>query len=161
MLKQGKTNIAEVTDGTTNTVAIAEDAGRDSTFQSPYIEQDMIGSSPRSDPYIVAFNPPRNVTPGQRRFWRWADADGSYGVSTQPNNKARPMNTTGHYLAPDKNIEGNNCGANDEAFSYHPGGVNVLLGDGSVRFIKDSINIVTWRALITRAGGEVISSDAL
>ncbi len=160
LLKQGKTSLAEATDGLSNTVAIAEDAGRDSTFQSPYIEQDMIGSSPRSDAYLVKFTPARNVAPGQRRFWRWADADGSFGVSTAPNNKARPMATTGHYLPPDLAIEGNNCGANDEAFSYHPGGVNVLLGDGSVRFVKDSINVVTWRGLITRAGGEVVSADA-
>ena len=36
--------------------------------------------------------------------------------------------------------------------SHHAGGVNVLFGDGSVRFIKDSINLATWRALGTRAG---------
>ena len=46
------------------------------------------------------------------------------------------------------------------ADSYHPGGVNMLLADGSVRFVKDSINGVTWRALSTIAGGEVISSDS-
>jgi prepilin-type N-terminal cleavage/methylation domain-containing protein/prepilin-type processing-associated H-X9-DG protein len=44
--------------------------------------------------------------------------------------------------------------------SYHPGGVNTLFGDGSVRFIKDSISILTWRALGTIAGGEVLSADA-
>lgn len=44
--------------------------------------------------------------------------------------------------------------------SNHPGGVNVLLADGSVRFIKDTINPFTWYALGTRDGGEVISSDA-
>ena len=46
------------------------------------------------------------------------------------------------------------------ASSAHPGGVNVLLCDGSVRFIKDSIARVTWRALGTRAGGEAISGDS-
>jgi prepilin-type N-terminal cleavage/methylation domain-containing protein/prepilin-type processing-associated H-X9-DG protein len=44
--------------------------------------------------------------------------------------------------------------------SYHPGGVNALLMDGSARFVKSSINMQTWRALGTRAAGEVISSDA-
>ena len=38
MLKQGKTRIAEVTDGTSNTIAIAEDAGRDPRYLSPYTE---------------------------------------------------------------------------------------------------------------------------
>jgi prepilin-type N-terminal cleavage/methylation domain-containing protein/prepilin-type processing-associated H-X9-DG protein len=42
----------------------------------------------------------------------------------------------------------------------HAGGVNVTMGDGSVRFIKDSINIFTWQALSTTQGGEVVSSDA-
>ena len=44
--------------------------------------------------------------------------------------------------------------------SRHPAGVNTLMGDGTVRFIKSSVSLPTWRALGTRAGGEVISSDA-
>jgi prepilin-type N-terminal cleavage/methylation domain-containing protein/prepilin-type processing-associated H-X9-DG protein len=46
------------------------------------------------------------------------------------------------------------------ARSRHSGGVNCLLADGSVRFIKDSVNENTWWALGTRAGSEVISSDS-
>jgi prepilin-type processing-associated H-X9-DG protein len=42
------------------------------------------------------------------------------------------------------------------ANSYHPGGVNLLLCDGSVHFVQYSINLTTWRALGTRAGGEVV-----
>ena len=45
--------------------------------------------------------------------------------------------------------------------SYHPGGVNLLFGDGSVRFIKETVALNVWRALSTRNGGEVISSDSL
>jgi prepilin-type N-terminal cleavage/methylation domain-containing protein/prepilin-type processing-associated H-X9-DG protein len=44
--------------------------------------------------------------------------------------------------------------------SYHSGGVNVLLGDGSVRFVKDSIDGSSWRGLGTISGSEVISADA-
>ena len=42
--------------------------------------------------------------------------------------------------------------------SYHSGGggVNVLMGDGGVRFVQNNINLDTWRALGTRAGGETI-----
>ncbi len=43
--------------------------------------------------------------------------------------------------------------------SYHPGGVNVTLGDGSVRFIKDSVNRIVWYALGTKGNGEVIGAD--
>jgi prepilin-type processing-associated H-X9-DG protein len=46
------------------------------------------------------------------------------------------------------------------ASSQHPGGVNVLLGDGSVRFLKDSTSVMTWQALGSRNGGEVISADS-
>src|SRR5262249_6056620 len=46
------------------------------------------------------------------------------------------------------------------ARSYHPGGVNTLMADGSVRFTKSTINGNTWRALGTVTGGEVISADA-
>jgi prepilin-type N-terminal cleavage/methylation domain-containing protein/prepilin-type processing-associated H-X9-DG protein len=43
------------------------------------------------------------------------------------------------------------------ARSFHPGGVNVLFADGGVRWVKNSVDLALWRALATRAGGEVIS----
>jgi prepilin-type processing-associated H-X9-DG protein len=44
--------------------------------------------------------------------------------------------------------------------SNHPGGVQALMADGHVQFIKNSINLATWQALRSRNGGEVISSDS-
>jgi prepilin-type processing-associated H-X9-DG protein len=44
--------------------------------------------------------------------------------------------------------------------TQHPGGGNFLFMDGSVRFIKDTVNLDTMRALCTRNYGEVVSSDA-
>ena len=44
--------------------------------------------------------------------------------------------------------------------SFHPGGVNVLMTDGSVKFIKDSINQRTWWALGTKSNGEVIDASS-
>jgi prepilin-type processing-associated H-X9-DG protein len=46
------------------------------------------------------------------------------------------------------------------ASSRHPGGVNILMGDASVRFVKESVGTSAWWALGTAAGGEVISADA-
>jgi prepilin-type processing-associated H-X9-DG protein len=46
------------------------------------------------------------------------------------------------------------------ADSYHPGGVNTLMLDGSVKFIKDSINWLTWWSLGTKGNGEVISASS-
>ena len=48
----------------------------------------------------------------------------------------------------------------EDYWSRHPGGVNFLFGDGSVRFIKNSINEQIYAGLATRAGGEVISADS-
>jgi prepilin-type N-terminal cleavage/methylation domain-containing protein/prepilin-type processing-associated H-X9-DG protein len=50
-------------------------------------------------------------------------------------------------------------GHTDEMYSLHPGGANVLMGDGSVRFVKQSINLVAWQGLSSRNNGEVISAD--
>jgi prepilin-type N-terminal cleavage/methylation domain-containing protein/prepilin-type processing-associated H-X9-DG protein len=47
----------------------------------------------------------------------------------------------------------------DDYWSLHPGGCNFLFCDGSVRFIKESVNPAVFSYLSTRAGGEVISSD--
>ena len=46
------------------------------------------------------------------------------------------------------------------ARSEHPGGANALFGDGSVRFVKDSVDVAAWRAIGTRNGGEAVSADA-
>ncbi|MDW8244417.1 MAG: DUF1559 domain-containing protein [Thermogemmata sp.] len=45
------------------------------------------------------------------------------------------------------------------ARSRHPGGVNAAMADGSVRFIRDSIDVNVWRAMGTRSGGEVVNID--
>jgi prepilin-type N-terminal cleavage/methylation domain-containing protein/prepilin-type processing-associated H-X9-DG protein len=46
------------------------------------------------------------------------------------------------------------------ARSYHPGGVNVLMADGSVRYIKNTISLITWQALGSISGGEVIDASS-
>ena len=60
-----------------------------------------------------------------------------------------------------------NCGAcgleygqYENATSMHPGGVNVMMADGSVRFVKVSVGMSVWWSLGTKAGGEVISADS-
>jgi len=44
--------------------------------------------------------------------------------------------------------------------SYHAGGVNALMTDGSVKFFKNTVSLPVWRGLSTTNGGEVLSSDA-
>ncbi len=90
MLKAGMTRIAEILDGTSNTIAIGEDAGRDARFVSPYTQGYIVpagAAAPSPPPY----NNPVNIG-SYRRYWRWAEPDCGFGVSGQPNNKYRPMN---------------------------------------------------------------------
>ena len=51
----------------------------------------------------------------------------------------------------------NPVGSHAAARSYHTGGVNAVLADGSVRFFTNSISLTTWQSLGTRAGGEVVN----
>ena len=52
-----------------------------------------------------------------------------------------------------------NCTSNNEIYSFHPGGANALFVDGSVHFLKDVASVQLVAALVTRAGGEIISGD--
>jgi prepilin-type processing-associated H-X9-DG protein len=157
LLKQGKTRVAECTDGLSNTLAIAEDAGRNASYVSQYAESYYGG------PLLPA--PIRNV-PGfaagaGRCFWRWTEPHDSLGVSGAINNKSLPDHETSNYqLFPGTlGTAGNKAGNNQNLYSYHPGGINALFGDGSVRFLKDSSNVVVLRGLTSLNGGEVISAD--
>lgn len=56
---------------------------------------------------------------------------------------------------------GNDLGEVIGPSSRHPGGVNMLFIDGTVRFVKDSVNYAAYNAIGTKDGGEVISADEL
>ncbi|WP_435017793.1 DUF1559 domain-containing protein [Tundrisphaera sp. TA3] len=150
MLKAGKTAIAEVIDGLSNTFMIAEDAGRDARF----IANDKTAAN-STFPLDQQFD---KSLP--RRFWTWAEPDGAFGVSGAINNKFRPAREEGQYPPLASPTRNNNAGNNDEIFSFHPGGANILMGDGSVKFFKETTAILVIRGLVTPAGGEVISADA-
>jgi prepilin-type N-terminal cleavage/methylation domain-containing protein/prepilin-type processing-associated H-X9-DG protein len=152
ILKHGATPLSEVSDGLSTTIMVGEDAGRDARFISE-----------RDESYVSPLQPnvQRPVPPGNRRAWRWGEPNASGGVSGVLNNKWRPMCAQGAYPQPSDPLWGmtNQAGASQELFSYHPGGVNVLFGDGSVKFLKDSLNVVVLRKLISEKGGEVVSAD--
>jgi prepilin-type N-terminal cleavage/methylation domain-containing protein len=167
LLARGLTKIGAVIDGLSNTILVGEDAGRDARFQSAYTEgyayTDTAGAG----------QPPYYSTQGinilgpyshYRRFWRWAEDVSSFGVSGKPNNGFTPDHgtsewPTGALVIGGVTVAGNNASANNELFSYHRGGVNIVMGDGTVRFLGENVNIVVLRGLITRDGKEVISDD--
>jgi prepilin-type N-terminal cleavage/methylation domain-containing protein/prepilin-type processing-associated H-X9-DG protein len=96
-----------------------------------------------------------NISVGNR--WGWGGtAETLFNTVVPPNSKTWAWNTCQTYCA--------GCAPSEAVFSNsqsnHPGGVNVTMADGSVRFVKDSVNQKTWMALGTRSGAEVISSDS-
>ena len=141
----GKIGISRIIDGTSNTVIISE-VLQGAQFD---IRGVMWSSIPGGGSFMTRFTP--------------------NGVQDYLN-----IRTGGDYL---NNSPGLFCvselvlslpctaGAGDnDAFagarSRHAGGVNTAMGDGSVRFIKSTINAATWRALNTIGAGEVVSSDS-
>ena len=150
LLKDGLTRISEIIDGTSNTVAIIECAGRDERFVSQFFE----GQYP-----VVRGQGPAGGPNARHRYWRWADPGSAFGTSGQPNNKGLPTNE-GVAWPTTTVTAGNQAGPNEEPYSFHPGGVNALFGDGSVRFIKSTVDLVAFRSILTLAGGETVSADA-
>ncbi len=131
-------SIASVIDGTSNTIAIAEDAGRVDVASGGFMEikvESMIDG-----------------TSVDRRSWAWADPDNAFNVDMLVNNNPTPVGGP-----PGCTWDIVNCGPNEETFSFHPGGANVTVCDGSVRFINASIDNVTFAAIMSKDGGEVFS----
>ena len=80
---------------------------------------------------------------------RWINghyADANYNHFLLPNDSRWDCSNASHNLG------------QAAARSLHSGGVNILLGDGSARFVSNSIAPSIWWALATRAGGEVLSN---
>ncbi len=82
-------------------------------------------------------------------YWIWAESPrgGGYQHTGPPNSFACFYNDGGYTFRSVVN-------GPVSASSLHPGGVNVGMLDGAVRFVSDSIDIGVWRALGTRSGGE-------
>ncbi|MBA4067892.1 MAG: prepilin-type cleavage/methylation domain-containing protein [Isosphaera sp.] len=125
----------QVTDGTSNTIAVCEMAGRG----------DFMPFSPGTA---------NSLNPNGRRFWAWAEPDNAFNVDQLINNNASPRG--GPATCPWTRL---NCGPNEEIFSFHPGGANVVMCDGSVRFLRDATTGSALRALLTVDGGEPTPAD--
>ena len=145
--------IASTTDGLSNTIAIIEDAGKKADIVGSYVAGDVLGGQ---QPNVVAgalFGAGTNSCPN-----RWADPDSGSGVSGPPANRGQIINQNrtpagGPATCP---WTTNNCGSNDEPFSFHTGGCHALLGDGSVRFLSENMDTQTIRRLMNKADGEVV-----
>lgn len=52
-----------------------------------------------------------------------------------------------------------NCNNNNEAYSFHSGGNNTLFADGSVRFLRSTLTVAQFTAMVTMSYGEVVTFD--
>jgi prepilin-type N-terminal cleavage/methylation domain-containing protein/prepilin-type processing-associated H-X9-DG protein len=158
--KVGATKLASITDGTSNTAMFAETKRSVATLNTAaeLPISSLLNVYIISGPFSQAEkqNPPASCLtfPGVRiryrgqQYYRSLPQNNYYSHTIPPNYKNWDCGT-------DSYVESHTA-----ARSYHPGGVNAAFCDGSIRFIKDSINVLTWQALGSRAGGEVISADS-
>jgi prepilin-type N-terminal cleavage/methylation domain-containing protein len=161
MTCEGRTIIG-ISDGSSNTLLLIEDAGRAHPSVGTF---GALSSNNR----VSAMNSPTapitgGSTPG-RRVFAWVDADAATNGISGPNN------STGSKIAKINNNNSpvggpttcpwstNNCGPNDEPFSFHTGGVMAAMGDGSVRFIRDSIDAVTLKYVAGADDGQVFTLE--
>jgi prepilin-type N-terminal cleavage/methylation domain-containing protein/prepilin-type processing-associated H-X9-DG protein len=132
--------IANITDGTSNTIMFSEGI-------NPTKQTDWGGA-------------PGEIThgdPGGSIFMNWDTPNSSNpDILYLP----CPQDLGDQGYKPPCMWTGAPWGAHYAARSNHPGGVNAAMADGSVRFVTNNISLVTWRQLATRAGSEVLGSDA-
>jgi prepilin-type N-terminal cleavage/methylation domain-containing protein/prepilin-type processing-associated H-X9-DG protein len=124
------TRIADITDGTSQTVMVSEIAGR----PTYYVTGHKI--IPEGDP---AFHPVYGAG--------WADWDNGFQLhGASPDGLTSPGPCA------------INCTNNKGFYSFHPAGVNALFADGSVQFLREGLDIKVAAALVTRNGSEVVSA---
>ncbi len=131
---------ARITDGLSNTMMIAESCGRPDVY---------VGSDPMSKTQFAAYRGDEVVSVAGDLVAEdgigWADPDSRFNVAGVQEDG---ITTLGSGFINKINLS--------EAYSFHSGGVLVLLSDGSVRFLSENIDSWTYVTLCTRAGGEVV-----
>jgi prepilin-type N-terminal cleavage/methylation domain-containing protein/prepilin-type processing-associated H-X9-DG protein len=164
--------IQSVTDGTSNTIAFCE-----STVGNPSLtkgKKDIgivsVGGA-KTGEMQDASSSPANTLAGLSACDQ-AFTSGSYTVDAQRGKNwihgAMAFTLFNTVAKPSSSATWTYCSSSGsgaastyaEADSFHSGGVNTLLADGSVKFIKASINQYTWFALGTRGNGEVIDASS-
>lgn len=177
--------LAAISDGTSHTIALAEDAGRNfetlfpmtlSNYNDPVygtavntLASGVTLSFQTQLPYPQGTPAAGDVpTPsGRRAINRWAEPDSGNGVSGQNDDflggllRQRVINGSASPVGGPSTCPWtqNNCGPNDEIWSWHPGGANVVFCDGSLHFLNENINAVVLRYLCSRSEGVGVSDD--
>jgi prepilin-type N-terminal cleavage/methylation domain-containing protein/prepilin-type processing-associated H-X9-DG protein len=148
----GGATITSITDGTSNSILCYEDAGRNETMHGDHGGYAASVSQCTTCSANAYLDP---IDRRGRRHWRWAEPDNTSGCSKVMNNNASPRGGDPRTCP----WTYHDCGPNNEWFSFHTGGANACLADGSVRFFRDSMPLRTIYSLGTRDGGETFPND--
>ncbi len=157
----GQRSIAGVTDGLSNTIAIIEDVSRgyfnnvNGSYTAPTGGATQIGRWAEPDQANGVSGPP-TLTDGTTNCYESIAAVSGSACNGRKaiNNSATPSGGPAYCL-----WSSNNCGPNDEAFSFHTGVALAVFGDGHVQGVRDSISMTNMRYLVTPADGDIIPSD--
>ncbi|HKB04679.1 MAG TPA: DUF1559 domain-containing protein [Gemmataceae bacterium] len=136
--------LTDITDGLSNTIHLTESAGKPDLYQGGK----LIGTPPTAFVQGGGWCRPASDVPYLIGLNQNGTAAGTQGI-----NATNGLRVTSY---PDPRFGTDGTG---QIYGFHSGGVNALLGDGSVRFIKQTIQIRTLAALITRNGGEVVPNE--
>lgn len=120
-----------ITDGTSNTILLAEDAGR-------------------PDRWIAG----RLVQTNGKPDGGWIDHESDYGldgITVNMNSNPISASSPGNCVI--------NCDNNNETYAFHPGGAMHVFTDGSVRFIRENIAPQTYAALVTAQGAGLTAAE--
>jgi len=151
----GPIRVTGVMDGTSNTIMVTEDAGRPAWYGSK-----GIASQPAIGGYTPALGAYTAAGPAPQGGGAWADPL-NYIATNGSDPSGSGIAAGGAFMgmpaAPWSCANG--CSNDSEIFGFHPGGSNVGFGDGSVRFVRNGLTMNQMQALLSRAGGEVISFD--
>jgi prepilin-type processing-associated H-X9-DG protein len=131
MLRNSQVRMTDVTDGTSNTIMVAECAARPLVYRLWASQPDPANSN--------------NQGIG------WADSEGAFSLDGASSDGVQEgCGLTCSFAINKKN--------DNEPFSFHSGGANFLFADGHVQFIRESIPLATMAALCTRGAGETINA---
>ncbi len=141
----------DVTDGLSNTLMLVEDAARPAWYSN----RGLVVSGPAIGTYPAGPDGPAPQGGGA-----WADPL-NYIATNGSDPGGSGIAAGGNFLgippAPYSCASG--CSNDSEIFSFHPGGSNVAMGDGSVRFLPSLLTMTQMAALLSKAGGEILTFD--
>ncbi len=154
MPKNSALTFSDITDGLSNTIAVFESGGRPFVYRlGSQVGADLSvhrlngggWARPASDILFSGSNSTGKIIPGV--FINKTNGVDHGGETYSANGYAAPWGTEG----------------SSQPYSFHPGGVHALIGDGAVRFIDEAVNIGIVAAFVTRsgAGGEDANDDGI